>query len=743
MIEVKRADLTTTLDRADLFQEFWELKDASRYKTELLKARAWRLEAGEALPAGHGAAAYATLPDSALIDPNAPLAAEGKEDENPPPPTRRVFGQWTGLRGQPLAEPVPMEEAGVVIELTPELLRLLLDVTTFFKIAFYAPLVQSLEPLSDTPPGSLGTVILKSRFGVYKSGEKLVRRGELGRTMYFVLAGKALVEIPARPEVTPGNFFGEVAVLSHQDRTADVSAAEESLIMESGRDSVTLILLKKSKKFKALVEERAKQFMVLAQLRANPFFEGLSQDELEKIRDLAQLETFDSYEPLFFQGDPADSLYLIVNGTVTVVEETDRGTVPLAWVRSGQTLGEMGLFPEITGSNRRNQTVTAVQHVDAIRFPAQEFLELAERLPGIKQKLTQTAQQRAEANRQRENDKERARRLGWIMETQHIQGQAVLAVDMNDCIRCNNCVTACQSTHADGLNRFFWDNLRQDETVMPHVRLSHSCQHCEYPLCTTNCPTNAIDRNPVSGAVVIDYGLCIKCGKCADPNTGCPYGSIAVEPVDKVNPLTSVPFFQWLSGLFNKNQAAAPPSKGKKYPVKCDLCPDLPYEACAEHCPTGAVFRIDGDRQFQLVVDKGAEAGRELGSEANRPTTDTIDLYVEPHWEAPTLAGPRPVELKVVVRTSGRGTPIRVRRPEQGVTDIELNFYLHAPDMRLGGGSLRQLRLPVDTLAPRDGDNPKYSIGSRTPMSLNLPLLVFQGGQYLGRSAVQAEFVKG
>ena len=101
------------------------------------------------------------------------------------------------------------------------------------------------------------------------------------------------------------------------------------------------------------------------------------------------------------------------------------------------------------------------------------------------------------------------------MERQLTPGNHVLAIDLASCIRCGNCVSACEQTHDDHLPRFFWDHLRTDEDLLPEVRISSSCQHCEYPLCSSNCPTDAIQADTASGAVFIDYDKCIRCGKCS------------------------------------------------------------------------------------------------------------------------------------------------------------------------------------------------------------------------------------
>jgi hypothetical protein len=76
------------------------------------------------------------------------------------------------------------------------------------------------------------------------AGEVIVRRWECGDSLYLVEAGEAIVQI-ARPNGPPvqlgaiqaGDYFGEIALLTGGERTADVVACTPMTLLKLGRDA--------------------------------------------------------------------------------------------------------------------------------------------------------------------------------------------------------------------------------------------------------------------------------------------------------------------------------------------------------------------------------------------------------------------------------------------------------------------------------------------------------------------------
>ena len=63
----------------------------------------------------------------------------------------------------------------------------------------------------------------------FPAGHQFFATGESGDEMWVVLAGQVKISLRGRllEEVGPGGIFGEMALIDHRERSADVSAIDE------------------------------------------------------------------------------------------------------------------------------------------------------------------------------------------------------------------------------------------------------------------------------------------------------------------------------------------------------------------------------------------------------------------------------------------------------------------------------------------------------------------------------------
>jgi Fe-S-cluster-containing dehydrogenase component len=177
-----------------------------------------------------------------------------------------------------------------------------------------------------------------------------------------------------------------------------------------------------------------------------------------------------------------------------------------------------------------------------------------------------------------------------------------LVIDLDTCVGCQACVTACKGWNDGGIglsdqdayganpSGTFLNRVHSYQVAVPDmapqiVNFPRSCLHCDDAPCVTVCPTGASYKRAEDGIVLVNEDACIGCGLCA---WACPYGARELDADQGVM-------------------------------KKCTLCVDriyndsLPEEdrepACVRTCPTNA--RHFGDladpdsKVSQLVAERG------------------------------------------------------------------------------------------------------------------------------------------
>jgi len=105
-------------------------------------------------------------------------------------------------------------------------------------------------------------------------------------------------------------------------------------------------------------------------------FIGLSDEMLEKVAEFCQAKTFAPDSTIIERSSPADSFYLIQEGTVEIITSSDDNLSDSVVVTlgKGQSFGEMGLVD----SGARSATVRAVTEIRLYGIDCLTFRELCE-----------------------------------------------------------------------------------------------------------------------------------------------------------------------------------------------------------------------------------------------------------------------------------------------------------------------------------------------------------------------------
>lgn len=190
---------------------------------------------------------------------------------------------------------------------------------------------------------------------------------------------------------------------------------------------------------------------------------------------------------------------------------------------------------------------------------------------------------------------------------------AAFVFNPNRCTGCQACELACSIENDLGPDRSWREVVTFNDGAVPGIprfHLSLACNHCAEPACMYSCPALAYDRDPSSGAVLLDPDRCIGCRYCS---WACPYGA---------------PRYEEDRGVMGK----------------CTFCAhrlvDGLKPACATLCPTGAldfatlpatdlVAPVEGFPQTDLVPSIRIESVRRpvRGDESSSVGEETGPVY--------------------------------------------------------------------------------------------------------------------
>jgi CRP-like cAMP-binding protein/Fe-S-cluster-containing dehydrogenase component len=398
-----------------------------------------------------------------------------------------------------------------------------------------------------------------------------------------------------RPDERPvatlgaGELFGEMTCMSFYPRSATVRALADCTMLEMLRN--VLYILQRNKKSRAKLDAMYRERAISSHLRSVQLFtEALADDReltrfVDFLRPRVQLLRLNPGDVIFRQGDPADNFYLVRIGFVKVAQARRGGDHVLTYIGPGGTFGEIGLMahvPEVramAAPGVRTATCSALDHVDLVQISGEDFRDLLEQFPRLKERLVDMAVENLRANERLREEVEN-QPLGEFLQQGLMNAQSLLVLDLERCTRCDECTKACSDTH-DGVTRLIREGLRFDKYLV-----ASSCRSCLDPYCMVGCPVGSIRRRDSREIIIEDW--CIGCGKCAE---NCPYGNINMHGFQETRPDPSNP--------------------GRKVAVVqmkatlCDLCSGLDGQpSCCYACPHDAAFRMTGTELRERIAEE-------------------------------------------------------------------------------------------------------------------------------------------
>ncbi|MCH9647683.1 MAG: cyclic nucleotide-binding domain-containing protein [Deltaproteobacteria bacterium] len=381
----------------------------------------------------------------------------------------------------------------------------------------------------------------------------------------------------AATRLGPGELFGEIGALSGWPQSVTARVSSDCRLVQI-RVPALRLMRRKSAALKARLDSIYRSRSLFSQLKTSPLFRGTTDLFLDGLKEIVELVSCEPGEVIVRQGEPADCLYLLRSGFVRLIQTVGEGEAGVSYLSKGMSLGEVELL--VDGVDSWESTAVSVEFVELVKIPAEAMQSLLDNFPEVAERLWRSCATRIREVGFSKRHVAHAEFTQVALDMGLVQGSSILAIDLNSCTRCDDCVKACADTH-EGRSRFVREGDKYDNLLIPR-----SCYHCRDPVCLVGCPTGAIHRAGVDDVVEIEDKICIGCSTCAN---NCPYDAIVMHDTATVWPEDMVP-----TGLRGRERRVA---------SKCDLCHDTGHgPACVSNCPQGCAFRVGSLEEFQQLL---------------------------------------------------------------------------------------------------------------------------------------------
>ena len=226
------------------------------------------------------------------------------------------------------------------------------------------------------------------------TGEAIIRQGDPGDKFYIIDKGNVTVWQKSQDDTDekqvqrlgPGQFFGEIALVTSAPRNATVKAATPVDLLTLGRSDFDNLI----RQHITLAEQVNSDIRYNWLLRGMPLFDELESYEIELLAALLQTEIYNKDEVVFREGDSGDRFYIIESGEVIITRERDGKPVEISRRRAGEYLGEIALLQ----NTPRTATVVAAEDVTLLSLEREFFLNLVSNFMNLRQTLSRTSTRR-------------------------------------------------------------------------------------------------------------------------------------------------------------------------------------------------------------------------------------------------------------------------------------------------------------------------------------------------------------
>lgn len=240
--------------------------------------------------------------------------------------------------------------------------------------------------------------IKKSEIRRYPPDFEIVKEGESGESLFFIIEGKVEVFTERNERkfldiLKSGDFFGEFSFFTGGRRFATVKTKEETTCLEITKKAFEEIS-EKHPNFMKVVFDFYKIRVLDALLAHTYLFSNLRPHERKEILSFFEPLIVEEGKEIIKEGEEGDALYVIKDGTAEVFTVDAFGNeVFLAELGEGDFFGEVALITK----KPRTATVRAKTKMRLLRIKKEDFQFMCEKYPEIMTRAEETIERRKDS----------------------------------------------------------------------------------------------------------------------------------------------------------------------------------------------------------------------------------------------------------------------------------------------------------------------------------------------------------
>lgn len=125
-------------------------------------------------------------------------------------------------------------------------------------------------------------------------------------------------------------------------------------------------------------------------LRRISLFANIEPTRLKLLAFTSDRVAFSAGQELFHEGDAGDAAYVIIDGAVDVLKDTDEGEQLLVTLKKNAFVGDIAILCDVP----RTATVRAVERIETLKIQKEHFLRLLIEFPEMAVEVTRVLAQR-------------------------------------------------------------------------------------------------------------------------------------------------------------------------------------------------------------------------------------------------------------------------------------------------------------------------------------------------------------